>query len=65
MTYRISYDDGLATGARGRERVQRTEYFHTEFEALRRARELIEDDDHTLSPCTTAPVTSSPAFCCS
>lgn len=46
MTYRISYDDGLATGARGRERVQRTEYFRTEFEALRRARELIEDDDH-------------------
>lgn len=41
MTYRISYDDGAA-----REAVTRTEYYRTEFEALRRARELLEDGDH-------------------
>jgi len=48
MTYRISYDDGLAaaSGARGREGVTRTEYFRTEHEALKRARELIEGGDH-------------------
>ena len=48
MTYRISYDDGLAvaTGAHGREGVKRTEYFHTEFAALKRARQLIEDGEH-------------------
>lgn len=48
MTYRISYEDGLAAaaGARGHEGVTRTEYFRTEFEALRRARRLLEDGDH-------------------
>ena len=46
MTYRICYDDGLATNARDREAMQRSEYFRTEFEALRRARQLLEDGDH-------------------
>lgn len=48
MTYRISYDDGLAAmaGSRDRERVKRTEYFRTEYEALQRARQLLEDGDH-------------------
>jgi hypothetical protein len=48
MTYRISYDDGLAaaSGAQGHEGVTRTEYFRTEHEALKRARELIEGGDH-------------------
>ena len=50
MTYRISYDDGLATmaGARGHERVTRTEYFGTEYEALQRARQLLEEDHHAV-----------------
>jgi hypothetical protein len=48
MTYRISYDDGLAAmaGARDHEGVTRTEYFRTEYEALQRARQLLEDGDH-------------------
>ena len=46
MTYRICYDDGLVTPARDREALQRSEYFRTEFEALRRARQLLEDGDH-------------------
>ena len=41
MTYRISDDDGLA-----REAVKRSEYYRTEFEAMRRARQLLEDGDH-------------------
>jgi len=41
MTYRISYDDGLT-----REAVKRSEYYRTEFEATRRARQLLEDGDH-------------------
>jgi hypothetical protein len=41
MTYRISYDDGLA-----REAAKRSEYYRTEFEAMRRARQLLEDGDH-------------------
>jgi hypothetical protein len=44
MIYRISYEDGWAaiaeTGA------TRTEYFLTEYEALHRARELIESGVH-------------------
>ena len=44
MTYRISYDDGLVTA--GREGVKRTEYYPTEFEAMKRARQLLEDGDH-------------------
>jgi len=48
MTYRISYDDGLAAmaGSRGHERVKRTEYFRTEYEAPQRARQLLDDGDH-------------------
>jgi hypothetical protein len=48
MTYRICYDDGLAasTGVRDHEGLTRTEYFHTEYEALDRARQLLDDDDH-------------------
>jgi hypothetical protein len=42
MTYRISYDEGLAATAGS----HRTEYFRTEHEALRRARQLIDDRDH-------------------
>jgi len=54
MTYRISYDDGAAAmaGAQGYERVTRTEYFRTEYEALNRARRLLEDGDyHAVSLC--------------
>jgi hypothetical protein len=43
MTYRISYEDGLESA---RDRVKRTEYFHNEFEALKRARQLLESGDH-------------------
>ena len=48
MTYRISYDDGLAAmaGPRGHERLTRMEYFGTEYEALQRARQLVEEGDH-------------------
>jgi hypothetical protein len=48
MTYRISYDDGLAAmaGSGGHESVTRTEYFRTEYEALQRARQLLDDSDH-------------------
>jgi hypothetical protein len=41
MTYRVSYDNGMV-----REAVRRTEYYGTEFEALRRARQLLEKGDH-------------------
>ena len=42
MTYRISYEDGWAdaTGA------LQEEYFGTEYEALHRARELVESGVH-------------------
>jgi hypothetical protein len=48
MAYRVSYEIGLAatTGAQSHEEVTRTEYFHTEHEALKRARELFEDGGH-------------------
>jgi hypothetical protein len=47
MTYRISYDDGLAAMRAARQdAVTRTEYFRTEYEALNRARELLDDADH-------------------
>lgn len=48
MTYRVSYEDGLAAagGARGHGGVRRTEYFRTEYEARSRARQLLEDGDH-------------------
>jgi hypothetical protein len=41
MTYRISYDE-----IRTIDDVARTEYYSSEHEALRRARELIETADH-------------------
>ena len=43
MTYRISYENGLASRRGG---VERIEYFRTEFEALKRARQLLESGDH-------------------
>lgn len=46
MTYRVYYGDGLAMSRRDRhldERVQ-VERFSTEHEALKRAREIIEED---------------------
>jgi hypothetical protein len=48
MAYRISYEEGMVAmaGARGAEAVTRTEYFRTEYEALQRARQLLEDGDH-------------------
>ena len=48
MAYRISYEDGSAvtTGAEGYGGVTRSEYFRTEFEALKRARRLLDDGDH-------------------
>jgi hypothetical protein len=48
MAYRISYEDGMVAmaGARSAEAVTRTEYFRTEYEALQRARQLLEDGDH-------------------
>jgi len=48
MTYRISYDEGLAAAADAAylEVMTRTEYFRTEYEALNRARQLLEDGDH-------------------
>ena len=57
MTYRISYDDGLAAmaGARDDEGVRRTEYFPTEYEALRRTRQLLEaGDHHAVSLCDSS-----------
>jgi hypothetical protein len=57
MTYRISYDDGLAasTGARDHEGLTRTEYFPTEYEALNRARQLLDDGDHyAVSLCDSS-----------
>jgi hypothetical protein len=46
MTYRISYEDGLAAAADAAylEVVARTEYFRTEYEALNRARQLLARD---------------------
>ena len=57
MTYRISYDDGLVatTDAQDHEGVTRTEYFRTEYEALKRARQLLEDGDHhAVSLCDSS-----------
>jgi hypothetical protein len=44
----ISYEDGSAvtTGAEGYGGMTRSEYFRTEFEALKRARRLLDDGDH-------------------
>jgi hypothetical protein len=48
MAYRISYEDGSAitTGAEGYGGVTRSEYFRSEFEALKRARRLLDDGGH-------------------
>ena len=48
MAYRISYEDGSAItiGTQGYGGVTRSEYFRTEFEALKRARQLLDDGDH-------------------
>ena len=43
MTYRISYQDGWAVAADAHDgEASRTECFATEYEALGRARELVE-----------------------
>jgi hypothetical protein len=49
MTYQVSYDGGMV-----RETIRRTEYYRTEFEALRRARQLPRMAITTASPFTTA-----------
>ena len=57
MTYRISYEDGVAAAADAGylEVVTRTEYFRTEHEAFQRARQLIEDGDHhAVSVCDSS-----------
>jgi hypothetical protein len=66
MTYRISYDDGLAamSGARDHEGVTRTEYFLGENDALQRERQLLETAITTASRCATAPVASWREFAC-
>jgi hypothetical protein len=47
MDYRISYVDGWAAATPAREgRATRTEYFMTEYEALKRARELVDSGVH-------------------
>jgi len=48
MTYRVSYHVGLKTAPEDeREAVAvETEEFSTEYEALGRARELLQDSDH-------------------
>jgi hypothetical protein len=57
MTYRISYEDGLAgsTSTWDRQGVTRTEFFSTEYEAHSRARQLLEDGDHhAVSLCDSS-----------
>jgi hypothetical protein len=48
MAYRISYEEKMAIAASDRrmEDAPRTESFETEQEALKRARELIEEGDY-------------------
>jgi hypothetical protein len=47
MTYRISYQDGWAAATDAHDgEATRTEYFGTEYEALGRARELLESGVH-------------------
>jgi hypothetical protein len=48
MTYRISYEDGLAISGRNTSAI-RTETFQTEHEALKRARELLDRDYHAVA----------------
>jgi hypothetical protein len=45
MTYRVSYYDASAALGRNPEAARRVEHFNGEFEALRRARQLLEDGD--------------------
>jgi hypothetical protein len=51
--YRLSYNDGWAAGTGvDRDFASRTEYFRTEYEALNRARELIDSGvHHAISLC--------------
>ena len=53
MTYRISYVDGWAEVVDApQEEATRTEYFGTEYEALHRARELVDSGvHHGVSMC--------------
>jgi len=48
MTYRLSYDDGVPISVKKwrNEEAARTETFRTEHEALKRARQLLDDGDH-------------------
>ena len=46
MTYRISYADGWALTSQPWDALIKTEYFKTEYEALGRARELVESGVH-------------------
>jgi hypothetical protein len=47
MTYRVSYADGWAAATAVRQDgMTRTEYFSTEYEALNRARELVDSGVH-------------------
>jgi hypothetical protein len=48
MSYRISYEDGAPISWRNTNAV-RTETFRTEHEALKRARELLDEDYHRHS----------------
>ena len=50
MTYRISYEDGWTAAGDGE--ATRTEVYGTEYEALGRARELVESGIHqAVSVC--------------
>lgn len=48
MTYRLSYDDGVPISIKKwrNEEISRTEIFQTEDEALKRARQLLDDGEH-------------------
>ena len=48
MTYRLSFDDRIPISVKKwrNEEISRTETFPTEHEALKRARQLLEDGDH-------------------
>ena len=56
MMYRISYGFGLSisTGAQRSKGATQTEYFPAEYEALRRARELLDGDYHAVSLCDSS-----------
>ena len=46
MTYRVSYEDAPTATSGSQEGVTRTEYYRSKFEALNRARQLIEGGGH-------------------